>query len=390
MPIRETTRRRNTQGPCLWRPEQRRGRLCGRRMQVPAQHASQHASQAGMSLVELMVALALGAFVTVGIIQVFTASQQTYGVTVAQARMQENARFAMYFLSNALRSAGYTGCFSNTLRFEANGGQGTTIHNVLHPVAGTTNVPYSYDLGEAVLGHNGTGSGWTPALSTLTPLDTTSLTVTSATDVLVVRTVESAARVTQTMPHNEADITIKLPDNTDLYDTDSILLVGDCEKATVFQSTGTTTTADEMTISHAVRSTASLGNEQLALTDDRSHAYGTDSAVYTVSTQIFFIADGTDTDPDNNAIPSLWRQINDNPPAELVQGIQDMEIWYGIDTDNSPPDQVPNQYSSDPRNPPGTVVTVRIWLESVSPVVSTERQDLVRGFTSTIALRNML
>ncbi len=63
--------------------------------------------QLGLSLVELMVALLLGLVLMTGIIQVFLASRQTYNTNEAMARMQENGRFALEFISRSARLAGY-------------------------------------------------------------------------------------------------------------------------------------------------------------------------------------------------------------------------------------------------------------------------------------------
>lgn len=63
--------------------------------------------QLGLSLVELMVALVLGLVLMTGIIQVFLSSRQTYASNEAMARMQENGRFALEFISRSARLAGY-------------------------------------------------------------------------------------------------------------------------------------------------------------------------------------------------------------------------------------------------------------------------------------------
>jgi type IV pilus assembly protein PilW len=63
--------------------------------------------QLGLSLVELMVALVLGLILMFGIIQVFFASKQTYITNEAMARLQENGRFALEFMSRSARLAGY-------------------------------------------------------------------------------------------------------------------------------------------------------------------------------------------------------------------------------------------------------------------------------------------
>ena len=64
----------------------------------------------GFSLIELMLALALGVVVTAGIVTLFVGNNQTYTLLNGQSRMQENARFAVDFISRSARAAGYFGC----------------------------------------------------------------------------------------------------------------------------------------------------------------------------------------------------------------------------------------------------------------------------------------
>lgn len=70
-------------------------------------HIGMHRQQSGLSMIELMVALLLGMILMTGIIQVFLASKQTYNTNEAMARMQENGRFALEFISRSARLAGY-------------------------------------------------------------------------------------------------------------------------------------------------------------------------------------------------------------------------------------------------------------------------------------------
>lgn len=63
--------------------------------------------QQGLSIVELMVALAVGMVLIAGILQVFLSSKNTYAVNEAMSRVQENGRFALEFIANSARHAGY-------------------------------------------------------------------------------------------------------------------------------------------------------------------------------------------------------------------------------------------------------------------------------------------
>lgn len=67
-------------------------------------------TQTGSSLVEVMLASALGLFLTFGFIQVYLSVQKTYHLQQAIIQAQENGRFAMHFLYAAVRTAGYANC----------------------------------------------------------------------------------------------------------------------------------------------------------------------------------------------------------------------------------------------------------------------------------------
>jgi type IV pilus assembly protein PilW len=79
---------------------------------------------AGLSLVELLVAVALGAILMAGAVTLFVNNRATYEVTNDMARLQENARFALEEMTRTIRMAGHTGCvnvvgnLNNTLEGE--------------------------------------------------------------------------------------------------------------------------------------------------------------------------------------------------------------------------------------------------------------------------------
>lgn len=70
--------------------------------------------QSGISLIEFMIALLIGLFLLGGILQMFSASQQTYRIQSNLARLQENGRFALDFLAHDIRTAGYWGCMTSS------------------------------------------------------------------------------------------------------------------------------------------------------------------------------------------------------------------------------------------------------------------------------------
>ena len=61
-----------------------------------------------------MIALLIGLFLLGGILQMFSASQQTYRMQSNLSRLQENGRIALDFLAYDIRMAGYWGCMTSS------------------------------------------------------------------------------------------------------------------------------------------------------------------------------------------------------------------------------------------------------------------------------------
>lgn len=63
--------------------------------------------QAGLSLIELMIALTLASFLILGVTQIFIDNKRSYVFQQNQAGNQENSRYALGFLEQELAKAGY-------------------------------------------------------------------------------------------------------------------------------------------------------------------------------------------------------------------------------------------------------------------------------------------
>ncbi len=64
-------------------------------MSIAAPTSVRNPQQSGMTLVELMVALAIGSFLIIGTVQVYNQSRQAFVINESIARVQETAQFAM-------------------------------------------------------------------------------------------------------------------------------------------------------------------------------------------------------------------------------------------------------------------------------------------------------
>lgn len=90
---------------------------------------SSPATQRGLSLIEIMVALTIGAFLLFGLVQMFAASRAVYQMTEGTSRIQENGRFAMDVLQRDLRMAGHLGCTNDQARWLSGIGQMTLAYS---------------------------------------------------------------------------------------------------------------------------------------------------------------------------------------------------------------------------------------------------------------------
>ena len=79
---------------------------------------TKRSTQTGITLVELMVALAIGSFLMVGAVQVYNQSRQAFKVNESIARVQETAQFAMDTIETDIRMASNWGRNSRGMSVE--------------------------------------------------------------------------------------------------------------------------------------------------------------------------------------------------------------------------------------------------------------------------------
>ena len=116
-------------------------------------HNLQH--QAGLTLVELMVALAIGSFLIIGAVQIYTQSRQAFVVNESIARVQETAQFAMDTIEADLRMASNWGRNSRGLAVEGRSLVGNANPNGLTlPLSanGSCGDAWAFDLGTPIDG----------------------------------------------------------------------------------------------------------------------------------------------------------------------------------------------------------------------------------------------
>ena len=295
-------------------------------------------SQRGLTLIELMIAMLIGVFLIAGIIQIFISSKQAYRLQENMARLQENGRFAMDFISKGVRMAGYTGCSSSAKNTRV------MAKTDVSPVLTLT----------AISGRNNVTSDWIPTQPKV--CGTTTDDCIAGTDVLNFMTSGSCGgTLTGNMQADNANIQIVAP-NTCNLDAGEVVIISDCSSADVFAATTISggVASGKETIAHAMN---------LNIDNKLSKAYQGDSEIFAPKLMSYYLRSGA------SGVPALWRfdstDIN-SEPEELIEGIENMQVVYGVDTDTTQ-DYVPNYYVDASKVTDWSkVVNIRISLVAVS------------------------
>lgn len=278
----------------------------------------------GFSLVELMVALTIGLIILAAVSTLFVSSKQTYTTQDRLARLQENARFAMHFILKDLRKAGYFGCVS-----ELTPG---TINNTLNnktdfawnaqiPIEGVNNIAGAYG--------SPTGT-WYPSANNVMPTNAI-----PGTDAVTVRMADSDSDISlnQEMPNESA--VLKTSSINGLKEGD-IIMVSDCASADIMQITQLNPADSHIVHDSGANNVLPPGNATQVLSKMYSPSPSPDGTrIMKFVTRRYFISTGA------SGNPALFRQDNIAAAVEMVDGIENLQVLYGKDTDS---DGKPNIY----------------------------------------------
>lgn len=284
-----------------------------------------HREIRGFTLVELMVAMTLSLILLAGVLSVLYSSKVTYNENERVARLQENMRAGVEIIARDLRGGGFPGC---SKRMEAD----AMVSVLNNPTS------FYWNFVRPVEGYNAAATGWTPAL----PAPLSGEPISLGSDVLVIRTIRSNARVyplNASMASGTSDIVVKkLEDET--LPSNVPMLISDCQYATVFAVTGVINGATTATISHSTNSTP--GDSPRNTNGDVGRfmvpGRGGMASVSPIDTIAYYIAPSSALDENGvSRGPSLWRISATEPttgprmPQEVIEGVEAMQIQYGVD-----------------------------------------------------------
>jgi len=325
--------------------------------------------QNGISLVEILVALVISLFLLAGIVQVYTGNRATFSFTSALAEIQENGRFALDAMSQDLRLIGDWGCvtFDDT--------DTSNFNDNLPGMAGYVANLHDFLGEEAIEGTEGGGL--------------------NGSDSLTLRGGKPGQANVQadvgTSAFAGAGAARLFTSKIRSIGGGDIILVARCgandllipAEADILQVTSIDNTNPLQT--------------QINLGSNKSQQYENDAVVIELQTVTYSIAAGASGEP------ALWRS-EFGVAQELVEGVEEMQVLYGIDSDS---DRFPNQYVTANNVPDfDDVVSLRIALlvRSIDDFVTEDPQTYTfngvtttpadrrirQVFSTTIALRNRI
>lgn len=260
--------------------------------------------QKGITLVELMIASAMGLFLTLGVTTLYIDSKQTDKTGSAMASIQESTRIAMDTLAREIRMAGFQGCAdSKSVNLE-----------VIAKNPPTTDYSKS-----ALQGWEVTNTSWVPTGYAGTSVATDAI---IGSDVIKVQ--RGIAGTTTTDPESVSNANIKVSDNNFGFVQGDAVMVSNCESADLFRITSN---PDSETWAHA-----SSNNTKNRL----STIYSAGGTVYRFSSTFFYVADTGRDDAQGEPIYALYRQSDSmssgggmNAAEELVEGVESIQLLYG-------------------------------------------------------------
>jgi len=345
--------------------------------------------QAGLTLVELMVAMVISLLLIAGTITIFMSNKQAYRLNDASSRVQESGRFAFDFMRRDVRMAGYAGCLSKNL-----------AGNITNNVDASQYSGSESDIANIVAGFDGTDTlkGYTIPAGGLSSGDLFTNGVRTGTnfgealvntDALIVsrgETCDGGSVVPPLMPNSAANIKIKDATSCGIIQN-SVVMISDCEDADLFRVTNNPQSGGSMdTLNHS--NAMNTGNTL-------SKAYGLDADVYALQTFIYYIGNGASGEP------ALFRRRFSGDAGtivneELVEGVEDMTVRYGVDTDG---DGSANFYEIAANitsanwsrvNSARIIVDVRSREQNVVQSTTNADRRLRHTFTETIQVRNKI
>ena len=275
-------------------------------------------SQRGLSLIELLVSIVIALIVISGVINVVLTSRSTFETEQEASFIQENARFALEILSRDIRMAGSAGCTANNAAWYANivtdDGTGLFSLDGIDGFEGTANVAgFPTALADADVGS----------------------------DAIILRYADPEA-ASPIGSHNVASSTFGLLGDHEIEAGDRVVVVdASCRHFGYFVASAATATQvrHEASAANCTNELYSVADVDCPSVSGVSQPYSPGSVLMPYRVTGYFI-------DDSNVLPgspALKRRVYTSAgqrSEELAQGVESLEILYGVDETGTPDGEV--------------------------------------------------
>ena len=338
-----------------------------------------HKNQSGLTLIELMLALAISMVLTLGAITVFQSNKQTNNVQEQMSRVQENGRMALSMILADIRGAGFVGC----------GSLSDPVGQVDMNIIADPPPPSGFGNENVVVGHYLDSGTWkaswgstTWSNGNTTPAAAIPPGIKAGTEAIsLMASSDCGAYLVGNTDPNNANVQIN-KDNTCGFQQYDPVIITDCQDGDIFRiASNPTSTAAKMTLSHP---------NSVNTANKLSKIYSKNAKIFKPTFKDYYIADdATNLDRNGNAIPTLYVRHNGYSGVPVVAGVNNLTFRYGLDTDNNKSidlfttaDDVDDNYSWT------EVISVEVTLtiQSVRNVVGGNL--MTKTFTLTGTIRN--
>ncbi len=285
----------------------------------------------GLSLIELLIAMVLGLTLAAGVVQIYVGTSATERSQDARLRMQENGRFALNFLANEIRGAGYLGCLGSM--------EGNSANDTLdHPANSTMQPGFGVQGWEAAGTDPGEISNSTADVATIASTNAEwtgnefagfnipSVQAVPNSDILRLWGGVGNSSVVSGIDNSGADPIITTTTDAGVAVND-FLIVSDCEQVDFVQACAVAN-VDVTTIT--LSTGCPMGNVATAFVTSSAPA-----ELIRLQGSLFYVGkrNNTATNP-----PSLYRATlgsNGQITAgeEMVEGVESMQLLYGVNVD---------------------------------------------------------
>lgn len=272
----------------------------------------QQNKQKGFSLVELMVASAVGLVLLSGMVTVFQGNRQTADLAESMTNIQENARVVMDMIAKDARASGFQGCVS----IQRNSA------NIAASDAPTTN----YINTAATAFQVTTTSSWTPAAPPTFSIPTGAGTPVPGTHALLLQYGSSETAELTSPMSSPADV-VRVDANSLGIEAGDLVIVSNCNDADLFRVTkrlGGSGSNQRLTHKAADNQgsgalSATYGNELLSK-----------AVAMEFISNLYFIGDTGLTNESGDPITALYRQSlpYSEPPVMIVDGVENLRVRF--------------------------------------------------------------